>query len=80
MNIAITPEIERLVHGIFAGGGYATESEVVAAALQLLQQRNNLRTYLKQGAAELDRGERLDGDDVFSELRRRAAELDEYRA
>ena len=73
MSIAITPEIEQLVHGIYAGGDYGSEADVLAAALLLLKQRDQLRIDLQQGYQELDRGERIDGDQVFAELRARAA-------
>lgn len=76
MAIEITPEVESLVHGIYAGGQYASETDVIAAALQLLQQREQLRRDLQRGCDELDRGERFEADDVFAELRQRAAELD----
>lgn len=72
----MTPEIEQLVHGIYAGGAYASEADVLAVALRLLEQRDRFRQQLQQGCEELDRGERLDADAVFAELRKRAAELD----
>ena len=80
MAIEITPEVESLVNGIYAGGQYASQTEVLATALQLLHEREQLRNNLKQGCDELDRGERIDADEVFSELRQRAAELDGRRA
>jgi Arc/MetJ-type ribon-helix-helix transcriptional regulator len=76
MSIPISPEIENLVHGIYARGEYASEADVLAAALHLLQQRDRLRIDLQQGCGELDRGERLDANLVFGELRQMAAELD----
>jgi len=76
MAIEITPEVEQLVHGIYAGGQYASETEVLAAAVRLLNQREQLRQDLEQGCRELDAGERLDADQVFGELRQRATELD----
>ncbi|MCI0334412.1 MAG: CopG family transcriptional regulator [Planctomycetes bacterium] len=80
MGIEITPEVESLVHGIYADGQYSSEAEVLAAALLLLQQRDRLRNDLRQGCDELDRGERFDGGEVFAELRRHAANLDEHRS
>ena len=76
MEIEITPEAEALIHGIYAGGKYANETEVVTAAVQLLHQREQLRSRLQQGYDELDRGERLSADEVFPQLRTRAIELD----
>jgi putative addiction module CopG family antidote len=76
MDIQITPEVAQLVHGIYAGGQYANESEVVTAAVRLLHQRQQLQRDLAQGYEELAAGQRLDADQVFEELRTRAAELD----
>jgi Arc/MetJ-type ribon-helix-helix transcriptional regulator len=80
MSIEITPEVESLVHGIYSHGHYASEADVLAAALQLLQQRDQLRAELMRGCDELDRGERISGEELFSELRQRAMGLDEERA
>ncbi len=79
MAIEITPEVESLVHGIYASGQYASEGDVITAALQLLQHHEQLRRDLQQGWDELERGQRLDADEVFSELRQRAAEHDGRR-
>jgi putative addiction module CopG family antidote len=76
MAIEITPEVESLINGIYAGGRYASQTEVVATALQLLHERDQLRHKLQRGCDELDRGERLEANEVFAELRQRAAELD----
>ena len=76
MSIEITPEVEQLVHGIFAAGQFANESEVLTAAVRLLHDRQQLLKDLEQGCRELDNGQRIDADVVFTELRARAAELD----
>ena len=70
MSIEITPEVEQLVHGIYAGGQYSSEAEVLAAAVRLLNQREQLRNDLQQGCRELDSGQRLEAEQVFTELRR----------
>jgi Arc/MetJ-type ribon-helix-helix transcriptional regulator len=75
MSIEITPEVETVVHDIYVRGQYASEAEVLAAAVNLLQQRERLRDELRRGCEELGRGERLAGEEVFAELRQRAAEL-----
>jgi putative addiction module CopG family antidote len=67
MAIEITPEVESLINGIYAGGQYSSETEVIATALQLLQQREQLRRDLQRGCDELDRGERLGADEVFAD-------------
>lgn len=77
MSINISPEVELLIQGIYASGEYASEADVLAAAVQLLHQRNQLRKDLEQATRELDGGQRIDADRLFAELRQRAAELDE---
>jgi putative addiction module CopG family antidote len=69
MAIEITPEVESLVQGIYASGQYASESDVITAALQLLRHHEQLRRDLQQGCDEIDGGERLKGVEVFAELR-----------
>jgi hypothetical protein len=71
MAINITPELEHVVQGVCAGGQYASETDVIATALYLLPQRDQLRGELQKGRAELDRGERVDAVEVFNDLRRR---------
>ncbi|HEY4232325.1 MAG TPA: type II toxin-antitoxin system ParD family antitoxin [Lacipirellulaceae bacterium] len=76
MDIQITPEVAQLVHAIYDGGQYGSESEVLMAALRLLHQRQLLRKDLEQGCRELANGQRIDADQVFSGLRQMALALD----
>ena len=69
MAIEITPQVESLMYGIYAGGQYASEMDVLETALKLLHERDRLRRELQRGCVELDRGDRLDADKVFAELR-----------
>lgn len=76
MVIEIPSELVSVVRGIYAGGRYSSEADVVAEALHLLQQREELLKELRRGVGELDADERIPADEVFAELRKRAAELD----
>lgn len=76
MALTISPEVEQIVHRIYAAGQYASETDILSDALKLLQQRDDLRKELHRGVEELDNGQRLDADDVFGELRAAAAKLD----
>jgi antitoxin ParD1/3/4 len=71
MTVQMTPETEELVQTLVAAGAYPNESAVVEEAVRLLQQRDQLRTQIRQGLDELDRGERISADVVFDELRAR---------
>jgi len=75
MSLEVTPEIEEIVHTIFRTGHYESESEVIHEALNLLRKRDQLRVEIKQGLLEIERGEGIEGDDVFRELEEKAAQL-----
>lgn len=59
-------------------GVYQSPNEVLAAALQALDQRDQalakIRAQIDEGFAQAKRGELLDGDEVFQEIRRRGNE------
>ena len=69
-------------------GRYQTTSEVVREALRLLERREEeydeafvqVKAKLRRGADEADRGELVDGDQVFEELREMIAERRRARA
>jgi putative addiction module CopG family antidote len=52
MNVSLTPELERFVAGRVASGRYQNNSEVVRAALRLLQVQES-RDVLGTDGAEL---------------------------
>ena len=65
MNVSLTKELEALVEKKVKNGFYRTASEVVRDALRLLEERDRLyqvrlrelRTQVKKGLDQLDRGE-----------------------
>jgi antitoxin ParD1/3/4 len=77
VNISLTPELEAFLQSRVRSGRYLSSSEVVREALRLLEQREQereaalleLKAKLKRGAAQARRGDLLDGDKVFDELR-----------
>ena len=64
MNVSLTPELKRLVNQRVASGLYGSASEVVRAALRLLEaeeevrrvQIEGLRKQVAVGLDQLDRG------------------------
>lgn len=76
MNISLTPELERRIAEKVESGLYTTASEVVREALRLLFSEDEdrarliakLNAELQEGVDELDRGEGIDGDEVFRDL------------
>ena len=72
MPVETIGELEQLVRTILKSGEYEDESEVLGEALRLLQRRDDLRVEISTGLAELDRGERIEAETLFEELRARA--------
>lgn len=79
MNISLTPELEQLIRQKVETGPYLSANEVVREALQLLEERDKLqalkleelRREIRVGIDQADRGELLDGPEVFDKLRRK---------
>ena len=76
MNVSLTPELEQLIQEKVESGKYSSVSEVIREGLRLLDERDRLRNErlaelkakLRVGIEELDRGEGIDGEEVFAEL------------
>ncbi len=83
MNISLTPQLEAQVRGMVRSGQYASVSEVVRAALRLLEhqeklkkiQLKELREDVMAGANQYEGGEYSElTDDTFEELKKRGRE------
>lgn len=88
LNISITPELDEFLRSRVESGRYQTASEVVREALRLLERHERerdeaflqLRRKLEKGAGQAERGELMDGDEVFDELREMIEERRRARA
>jgi antitoxin ParD1/3/4 len=77
MNVSLTPEIEEFIKKKVDGGLYSTSSEVVREAMRLFMDQDTikqhrieeLRAEIEKGFASAERGELVDGDQAFAELR-----------
>jgi antitoxin ParD1/3/4 len=85
LNVSLTPDLEQFVSSMVASGRYQTASEVIRQGLRLLQDQettrqahlDRLRAQINFGIDQANRGELLDGEDVFGELERRFARPDQ---
>lgn len=75
MTIKLPAEIEAIVKAKVASGAYASESDVVVAALRLLEtdaerQRKfaELKALIQEGIDDVERGNTYDGEEVFEEI------------
>ncbi len=92
MNISLTPELEQLVKDKVNSGKYHSVSEVMGEALRLLEERDRVRDQrlaelkakIQVGIEELERGEGIDGEEVFAEIeediRRAEAQMQQAEA
>ena len=83
MNISLTPELAKFVKKEVKSGLYQTASEVVRAGLRRLKEDQPVRlpraprtlaeleAQMLQSIDRLDRGEGVDGEEVFRRLRKR---------
>jgi antitoxin ParD1/3/4 len=77
MEIPLTPKLEQFVKKQVNSGHYASEADVVLAAVQFLEERemvyqgrfDELRREIMIGYEAAERGEVLDGEVVFENLR-----------
>ena len=83
MEVPVPKEYEEFVCGLVRSGRYLTPDEVVHDALYLLQNQEHireirseeLREKIRVGWEQAERGELIDGEEVFRELRERSAKL-----
>ena len=79
INVSLTPYLEQFVSSRVASGLYQSASEVIREGLRLLQEKETakaatmgeFRQKIAVGLEQARRGELLDGEEVFRELKKR---------
>lgn len=82
MNVHLGPVLEQFVQSLIESGYYQSQSEVVREGLRLLKEQQDvrqarieeLRREIAIGTEQARRGELVDGDSVFAEIRQMSAE------
>jgi len=83
MTIRLTPELEALIQKDVERGRYQSADEFVAQAVQMLHEqeqwlaenRADVVAKIEHGFAQAERGELVDGDEAFQQLRQRHEQL-----
>jgi antitoxin ParD1/3/4 len=78
MSVNLPADVEAIVNRHVSEGEYGSAAEVVAAAIRLFDSRkrekqrqiDKLRSMLEEAVEQADRGELLDGDEIFDEILR----------
>ena len=79
MTIHLKPELEALIKEDVERGPYQSVDEFVAQAVQMLHEheqwladnRSDIAAKIERGFAQAERGELVDGEEAFRQLRRR---------
>lgn len=82
MNVNLGTVFDKFIAQLLKTGMYQSQSEVVREGLRLLKEREDLknlrlsemRKEIAIGSEQADRGEFVDGDETFAEIRRRSAQ------
>jgi antitoxin ParD1/3/4 len=69
MAIEVSREFEAELEGRLKNGRYRSAEELLREALHLVDERDEMREAVAQGAAEADRGEFVDGEGIIKETR-----------
>ena len=74
MRVAVRPELRQFIESKVQSGAYNSADEVVENALARWKAEEEidpaeLKRLVAKGQAEADRGELLDAEDVFAEIR-----------
>jgi predicted transcriptional regulator len=76
MSTEISPESERYLQELVESGLYRDRFAAIDDAVELLKRRNQLRSDVREGIAQADRGELLDPAAVFGRLLERARQIE----
>ena len=82
MNVNLGTVFDKFIGELLKTGMYQSQSEVVREGLRLLKEREELkkirlaalRKEIAIGSEQADRGEFVDGEQTFADIRRRSVE------
>lgn len=73
MHIELPAEQRAMVEGLVASGRFNSLNEAIGEAIELLVSREELKQTVQLGIEQADRGEIINHDTVFGQLRIMAA-------
>jgi len=76
MNVELPVEQQVIIEGLVASGRFSSAGEALTEGLRLLVSSERLRQQVQEGIEQADRGELVDHDTVFGQLRTVAAAIE----
>jgi antitoxin ParD1/3/4 len=77
MHVNLSPDLQAFITSLVETGRFASADEAITESVQLLASREQLRQQVSLGIEQADRGNLVDHDTVFANLRMKAAEYQE---
>lgn len=74
MDIQLPQEQRAIVEGLVAAGRFSSVEEAISEGIRLLASNEKLRREVQVGIQQADRGELIDHDTVFGQLKALAKE------
>ena len=69
MNVQIPQEQQAIVEGLVAAGRFSSIGEAISEGIRLLASSEQLRQQVQIGIEQADRGEVIEHDTVFAQLK-----------
>jgi antitoxin ParD1/3/4 len=69
MNVDLPDEQQAIIESLVASGRFSSAGEALTEGLRLLVSSEHLRRQVQEGMDQADRGELVDHDTVFGQLR-----------
>ncbi|NOY42255.1 MAG: CopG family transcriptional regulator [Planctomycetes bacterium] len=73
MKVDLPAEQQAIIENLVSSGRFSSAGEAVTEGLRLLVSSERLRQQVQEGIEQADRGELIDHDTVFGQLRAMAA-------
>jgi len=73
MNVDLPADQQAFIESLVAAGRYATPNDAIRDGVRLLISQERLKQQVDVGVQQADRGELVDHDTVFGQLRAMAA-------
>jgi antitoxin ParD1/3/4 len=76
MNIELPAEQQAFIESLVESGRFSSVDEAVSEGIRLLASKERLKQEVQIGIQQADRGDVVDHDTVFAQLRTMAVELE----